>query len=212
MALATVFAALEESMRNLVIRIAEGEGLDADELMHKYLGPDVKPAPVKKQRTAKVTVSEVAKCSAKTAKGKPCSLKALDGMCFCRVHITKAPESDEPDEGSASVGPVKKKPTRKDKGKARATEDDEEEDEAGPSTAPPKKKKKKVRSAPPVHTHEIDDETHEDCELCHTHGGALNDTAETEFEMVVSPPRTLRERLAVVAAAMTEEEDYDDEE
>lgn len=207
MALATVFAALEESMRNLVIRIAEGEGLDADELMHKYLGPDVKPAPVKKQRTASVTVSEVSKCSAKTAKGKACSLKALDGMCFCRVHISKAAESDEPDEGSASVGPVKKKPSRKDKGKARATED---EDEAGPSTAPPKKKK--VRSAPPVHTHEIDDETHEDCELCHTHGGALNDAAETEFEMVVSPPRTLRERLAVVAAAMTEEEDYDDEE
>jgi hypothetical protein len=210
MALATVFAALEESMRNLVIRIAEGEGLDADELMHKYLGPDVKPAPVKKQRTAKVTVSEVSKCSAKTAKGKACSLKALDGMCFCRVHISKAAESDEPDEGSASVGPVKKKPTRKDKGKARATDEDEEgEDAAGPSTAPPKKKKK-VRSAPPVHTHAIDDETHDDCELCHTHGGALNDTEETEFEMVVSPPRTLRERL-VAAAAMTEEEDYDDE-
>lgn len=198
-------------MRDLVLRIAEGEGLDADELIHKYLGPDVKPAPTKKQRTAKVTVSEVSKCSAKTAKGKACSLKALDGTCFCRVHVSKAPESDEPDEGSASVGPVKKKPTRADKGKARASDEEEEEDEAGPSTSTKKKKKtKKVRAPPPVHTHAIDDETHEDCDLCHTHGGALDDTEETEFEMVVSPPRTLRERLVAVAA-MTEEEDYEDE-
>lgn len=210
MALATVFAALEESMRNLVVRIAEGEGLDADELIHKYLGPDVKTVPVTKKRAAKVTVTEVTKCTAKTAKGKPCSLKALEGMCFCRVHISKAEETDEPDEGegSASVGPVKKKPSRK--GKERATEEDE--DEAGPSTKKPKKKKK-VRGPPPTHTHPVDDETHDDCELCHTHGSAIDDMEAAEgFEMVVSPPRTLRERLvAVAAAAVDEEDDYDEE-
>jgi hypothetical protein len=210
MALATVFAALEETMRNLVVRIAEGEGLDADELIHKYLGPDVKSAPAPKKRAAKVTVTEVTKCTAKTAKGKPCSLKALEGMCFCRVHISKAEESDE---GSASVGPVKKKPASR-KGKERATEE-EEEDEAGPSTSTkkPKKKKKKVSGPPPMHTHPVDDETHDDCELCHTHGSAIDDTEAAEgFEMVVSPPRTLRERLvAVAAAAVDEEDDYDEE-
>ena len=211
MALATVFAALEETMRNLVVRIAEGEGLDADELIHKYLGPDVKPAPAPKKRAAKVTVTEVTKCTAKTAKGKPCSLKALEGMCFCRVHISKASETDEPDEGSASVGPVKKPASRK--GKERATEDTEEE--AGPSTSTKKpKKKKKVRGPPPTHTHPVDDETHDDCELCHTHGSAIDDTEAAEgFEMVVSPPRTLRERLVAVAAAaaVDEEDDYDEE-
>jgi hypothetical protein len=211
MALATVFAALEETMRNLVVRIAEGEGLDADELIHKYLGPDVKSAPAPKKRAAKVTVTEVTKCTAKTAKGKPCSLKALEGMCFCRVHISKAEESDE---GSASVGPVKKKPASR-KGKERATEEEEEEDEAGPSTSTkkPKKKKKKVSGPPPMHTHPVDDETHDDCELCHTHGSAIDDTEAAEgFEMVVSPPRTLRERLvAVAAAAVDEEDDYDEE-
>lgn len=211
MALATVFAALEESMRNLVVRIAEGEGLDADELIHKYLGADVKTVP--KKRAAKVTVTEVTKCTAKTAKGKPCSLKALEGMCFCRVHISKAEESDEPDEGSASVGPVKKKPASR-KGKERATEEDETEDEAGPSTSTKKpKKKKKVRGPPPTHTHPVDDETHDDCELCHTHGSAIDDMEAAEgFEMVVSPPRTLRERLVAVAAgAVDEEDDYDEE-
>lgn len=215
MALSIVFAALEKSMRELVVRIAEGEGLDAEELIEKYLG-----AGVPKKRAAKVIVSDtgpdsrvgvtvtVTKCGATTAKGKPCSLKAIGGTCYCRVHANKAGE----DTGSASVGPVKKKPTRDVKGKGKATAPiDDDEDEAGPSAPPPPKKKKKVRGPPPVHTHAVDEEVHEDCELCHTHGSAFDgdEAAGDEFELVASPRRTLRERI--MTAVMTEEEDYAEE-
>ena len=194
MALIHAHTMLDELMRNLVTRIAEGEGLDVDELVNKYLGPEAKPIE-KKKRTAKVTVTEAeaapTKCTAVTAKGKPCRLNALSGSCMCSVHSKKE-----------SSTPAPKKKTRQ----------VVDEDEAGPSAPPaPKKKptKKKVRVPAPEHTHELDDAVHTDCELCQTHGSALAETATEAFETVVSPPRTLRDRLMAVAVA--EEEDYDEE-
>ena len=60
MALIHAHNMLDELMRNLVTRIAEGEGLDVDELVNKYLGPEAKPIEktVPKKRAAKVTVTE----------------------------------------------------------------------------------------------------------------------------------------------------------
>jgi hypothetical protein len=197
MALIHAHNMLDELMRNLVTRIAEGEGLDVNELVNKYLGPEAKPIEKtvpKKTRAAKVTVTEATtKCTAVTAQGKPCRLNALAGTCMCSVHSKK------------EATPAPKKSRRL------APSPEPEQDEAGPSAPPaPKKKptKKKVRVPAPEHTHELDDEVHTDCELCQTHGSALAENDTEEFETVMSPRRSLRERLIAVAE---EEDNYDDE-
>jgi hypothetical protein len=182
-------------MTAMLTRVAEGEGLDINYLVSTYLPLDIAPAPVKtpkKKREAKVTVTDESgettpvKCNATTAKGKPCSMKPLAGKCVCRVH-------DKPPKAP----PAPKKAKKAD-------------DEAGPSE-PPKKSKKgkgKGKAKLPEHTHEVDNELHEDCELCHTHGTPLDDTdAEEEFETVMSPPRSLKERLKALST-----ENYDEEE
>jgi len=234
----TIFAALktqfEDAMRNLVSSIAEGEGLDVQELMDKYLVnviPATKEAKAKapaKTRKAKVIVTPVdpdvtqepmpTACSCMTAKGGMCKLKPLFGTAMCSIHTKKAEAALERPEG-ASTGPIKtKKPMNK------IPETDMDTDEATPSVPAPKKKrapakkknsddeagpsepkkkrapaKKKAATPAPVHTHELDDETHDDCELCQTHGCPLEE-GETEYETVMSPPRTLRERLTRAAA------------
>jgi hypothetical protein len=245
----TIFAALktqfEDAMRNLVSSIAEGEGLDVQELMDKYLVnviPATKEAKGKasaKTRKAKVTVTVdpdetqdpnavqvPTACSCMTAKGGMCKLKPLFGTAMCSIHTKKAEAALERPEG-ASTGPIKTKkkkavieelvadidpvesgdaapaPTKK-----RAPAKKKESAEAGPSE--PKKKrtpaKKKAATPAPVHTHELDDETHDDCELCQTHGCPLEE-GETEYETVMSPPRTLHERLTRAAAIMEFVED-----
>lgn len=197
MALASMMFVFENQIRDLIGRIAEGEGLNADELVAKYLGAgeplSVKAPAAKKKREAKVTTvaAPTTKCTAKTAKGKPCSLNALPGTCMCRVHANKAAESPAP---PAAV----------------------EEEQPSPPPAPTKKKaaakkKKAATEAPPIHTHTLDNgDENEACELCHTHGNALDDEneGEEEFETVTSPRRSLRQRLMEIAQA---EEDYEDE-
>jgi hypothetical protein len=265
----SIFAALktqfEDAMRNLVSSIAEGEGLDAQQLMDKYLVnviPATKAAKGKapaKTRKAKVSMSPVdpdetqdpnvpTACSCLTAKGGP-----FFGTAMCSIHTKKAEAAASAPAGSAT-GPIKRpkkkaaatreepvadsdeedaapRPvaSKKKRAPAKKKADDEEsaafraiddaatratvaeldelarrenDDGAGPSApvAPKKAKKaKKVKTDAPVHTHELDDEVHSDCELCQTHGCPLEDN-EDEYETVMSPPRTLRERLARAAA------------
>jgi hypothetical protein len=63
-------------------RIAKDFNLDADELVNRYVKG--------KKREATVTVTDTApKCSATTAKGKPCAAKPISGTCLCRVHTKK---------------------------------------------------------------------------------------------------------------------------
>ena len=89
---------LRRELTAVLSRVAEGEGLELDDLVSKYLPEDVAPAKVttkaapKKKRAAKVSVNpepakESTKCTSKTAKGKQCTLKAVDGECMCRVHL-----------------------------------------------------------------------------------------------------------------------------
>ena len=215
----SIFASLktqfEDAMRNLVISIAEGEGLDARELMHKYL-VNVIPAtaeakgkgPATKPRKAKVTVKEIdpdktkAVCSCLTAKGKPCSLKPMLGTEMCSVHTKKAASKPLPaEDDDVEEMPVVDK---KKKSSAKSKKDDSG---AGPSTSATKKTKK-IKVDAPVHTHELDDEVHDDCELCQTHGCPLEDM-EDEYETVMSPPRTLCERLrrAAVVDSFVDDDD-----
>jgi hypothetical protein len=76
---------ITKELKSMIDRVAKGEGLDADTLAEKYLE---KP---KKQRPAKVVV-KTETCSATTAKGKPCSLKPLEGKCVCRIHDKTTPK------------------------------------------------------------------------------------------------------------------------
>ena len=203
---------LRRELTAVLSRVAEGEGLELETLVTKYLPVDVVPAKTtakadpKKKRAAKVSVnpepvasgSAPVKCTSTTAKGKPCTLKAVDGECMCRVHLKAAKKPAAPARvpRGPATGPVK--PPR---------DEDSDDDEIRPVRKPKKVKK----TEQPKHTHELDDETHEDCDLCQTHGSAMADTdEEEEFETVMSPPRTLRERL--VNIVRTQEYEDDDEE
>ena len=254
----SIFAALktqfEDAMRNLVSSIAEGEGLDVQQLMDKYLVDVIPEAKAKKAkapaktRKAKVSVTPIdpdetqepmpTACSCLTAKGGACKLKPLFGTAMCSIHTKKAeaaagmpegaatgpikrpkkktaavieePVADSEDDAPRPVAPKKKRaPAKK---KAAATDDGaaagHDDDEAAPSAPKKAKKAKKVKTDAPVHTHELDDEVHDDCELCQTHGCPLEDN-EDEYETVMSPPRTLRERLT--RAAVISEFVEDDE-
>jgi hypothetical protein len=193
---------LRRELTAVLSRVAEGEGLELETLVSKYLPADVAPAKAtatkapKKKRAATVSVNpesteavakKTTKCTSTTAKGKPCSLNAVDGGCMCRVHLKSA---DKP----AAPARVPRAPV------------------TGPATGPVKKPKKVKKTEQPAHSHGLDEETHEDCELCQTHGSAMADTDdEEEFETVLSPPRTLRERLARVVRTEEYEDDEDEE-
>ena len=195
-------------------RVADGENLNVDELVSKYLPVDVAPAKIttkasKKKRVAKVSVNpepteavtKTTKCTSTTAKGKQCTLKAVDGECMCRVHLKAASKPAAPPRvpRGPATGPVKK-----------PTEGEDSDDE---EIKPVRKPKKVKKTEQPKHTHELDEETHEDCELCQTHGSAMAETDdEEEFETVLSPPRTLRERLVNIVRTQEYEDDEEEEE
>jgi len=194
----------------VLTRVADGENLNVEELVSKYLPVDVVPAKATKaapkKRAAKVSVNpepaaepKTTKCTSTTAKGKQCTLKAVDGECMCRVHLKAASKPAPPPRvpRGPATGPVK--PPR---------DEDSDEDEIKPVRKPKKVKK----TEQPKHSHELDEETHEDCELCQTHGSAMADTDdEEEFETVLSPPRTLRERLANIVRTQEYEDEEDEE-
>jgi hypothetical protein len=256
-------AEMENAMRKLVTAIAEGEGLDTQQLMDKYLS-DLPAPKAKKTRKAKVTVVEdpdatqdpnaplvlTVACSCLTAKGKPCTLKPKPGMTMCGIHAKKAAtdaiaaaadavraeqkanaDVDEaaPSDEEAPAPKPKRKYTRKPKAPVPSDEEAASEAEEAPKPkrkyvrkpkpaaaegeeAAPKPKratKKKVVKETPMHTHELDDEIHDDCELCQSHGCPLAEQEE-EYEIVTSPPMTLRARLA--RASIVEEEFVEDDE
>jgi len=196
----------------VLTRVADGEGLEIETLVSKYLPADVVPAKATKaapkKRAAKVSVNpepaaepKTTKCTSTTAKGKQCTLKAVDGECMCRVHLKAAKKPAPPPRvpRGPATGPVKK-PHNDD------SEDDSDE------IKPVRKPKKVKKTEQPKHSHELDEETHEDCELCQTHGSAMADTDdEEEFETVLSPPRTLRERLANIVRTQEYEDEEDEE-
>lgn len=186
---------MRREMTGLLERVAKGEGLELTDLVAKYLPSDVKPATELKKTTTTTKAAAArkptkvvtrpeesdgassSKCNATTAKGKPCSLPPLAGKCVCRVHDAKQKKDD-----AAVVVPTT-------------------------STGPIKKPKTKKKADQPKHDHPLDEKVHEDCELCNTHGSALDDTdVDEEFETVKSPPKTLRERLMKLGSYEEEED------
>ena len=140
------------------------------------------------------------KCTSTTAKGKKCSLNAVEGECMCRVHLKAASKPAAPARvpRGPATGPIKPS----------SGDDDEDAEEIKPV----KKPKKVKKTEQPKHSHALDEETHEDCELCQSHGSAMADTDdEEEFETVMSPPRTLRDRLAKIVSTQEYEDDEEED-
>jgi hypothetical protein len=94
------------------------------------------------------------------------------------------------------------------------------QEEASGEPKKPKVKKAAKKAEQPVHSHELSDEVHTDCDLCQSHGNPLSES--DEFEVVtaaVIPPFEEFEKetpadLSVKArlASMLEEAEYSDEE
>ena len=208
---------LRRELTAVLGRVADGEGLELEYLVQKYLPEDVAPAKAtkakaapKKKRAAKVSVNpepneasgstKPSKCTSTTAKGKKCSLNAVEGECMCRVHLKAASKPAAPARvpRGPATGPIKPS----------SGDDDEDAEEIKPV----KKPKKVKKTEQPKHSHALDEETHEDCELCQSHGSAMADTDdEEEFETVMSPPRTLRDRLAKIVSTQEYEDDEEED-
>ena len=206
---------LRRELTAVLGRVADGEGLELEYLVQKYLPEDVVPAKPtatkaapKKKRVAKVSVNpepneasgsgsgstKPTKCTSTTAKGKKCSLNAVEGECMCRVHLKSASKPAAPARvpRGPATGPIKPS--------------------SGADDEPVKKPKKVKKTEQPKHSHALDEETHEDCELCQSHGSAMADTDdEEEFETVMSPPRTLRDRLAKIVNTQEYEDDEEED-
>jgi len=147
------------------------------------------PAPRKRKAPAAVTGKKI--CTGVTAKGKPCGNKCFEAGDYCKIHQKVA------DKPSGSKKPA----AAPRKGKAPA--------------AGSKKKQPKVA---PVHTHGLVEEAVEDCDLCQTHGNALDPALdEVEFEAAALPVEdpvggTIQSRLAGILAQFDEEEEEEEEE
>jgi hypothetical protein len=111
---------LRRELKSMLGRVAEGEGLDINYLVSTYFPPDLPPTlaekekPEPKKRPAKVTTTPIktTKCTATTAKGKPCSLNAINGECMCRVHLKEKKPAPEKKTKPVTVK-EKKKPAKK---------------------------------------------------------------------------------------------------
>lgn len=187
---------MRREMTGLLERVAKGEGLELSDLLGKYLPLDAKPVTeLKKKKTTTaarkptkvVTRPEDESSSGDGASSSKCNATTAKGKpCSlpplvgkCVCRVHDAKQKKVV-VPSSSTGPVKK----------------------------PKVSAAKKKADQPKHDHPLDENVHEDCELCNTHGSALDDTdVDEEFEMVKSPVKSLRDRLMKLQSYDEEEED-----
>jgi hypothetical protein len=193
---------LYDKLHQLLGVIAEDYDLSHGELVEKYLVKTRKTAPpsfiyektkeaeeepvkpkekakAKPKRAVKVTQKKAesdeqakdertGKCTGVTAKGTACKNKAQGDSCFCHLHNKNKPLGDKPvkEKKAKAEKPVKEKVKR---------------------TAATKK-------VQPEHTHALD-EAAEDCDLCETHGNALEGEQEFVIDEAEVKRTALREML-----------------
>ena len=147
--------------------------------------PKKKSKPTQKKAVKKI-------CCGVTAKGKPCGNKCFEDGDYCKIHQKVA------DKAGGSKAETKKKKSK------------------GKEVAKGEKKSKVTKKAVPEHTHGLVEEAViDDCELCNTHGNALNtELQEAEFELAADPKDTenIQSRLAGILAQFDEEEEEEEEE
>jgi hypothetical protein len=151
------------------------------------------PVPVKKKPAAKKTQSKTEKvqCEGKTGKGVQCKKMALPGCTCCAVHIPKLPVIVEHEEGfdanvTNSDGPVvikKKKKVEK------------------PSMSEGVKASKSVK---PVHNHSMDEDDHDDCPACMSHGNSTKKIPKFGVK------EGLQDRLSAILNSIDDDETDDD--
>jgi hypothetical protein len=195
--------------------------------------PMVEP---KSKGKAKVSTSgsgDKVQCKALTTKKTQCKKFAVCGSKFCSCHQDY---TDGDDGASSSKAKGKAKVNGKAKGKAKAKVDhddvvsEEEIDEPDAidkllmesgidtecegSTSTPKAKgkgKAKVPAAPKKvpakHNHPIDEDIHEDCDVCSETGNAAADDPE-EYEI----KKDVRSRLSAILAQVSEQDSETDDE
>jgi hypothetical protein len=154
------------------------------------------PKEAKEPKEAKSDAEEKPKCQGVTVKGAPCKKFAMAGKCFCSIHN---PDKEEK--------PKKEKPAKKIPGTQL-----EEEAEDEPVTPKAKKTKKvKTPSAPkkelPVHSHEVDEEEHDDCDMCQSHGNVASGST-PKYEVAAD----LRTRLKNILGGIDGSDDEVEEE
>lgn len=195
--MAAILFGLEKALEDMLHRIADKYELDYNELHQFAMVPSdsdessvfeepppggVKP---KAKPKAKAATDERAQCQGLTTKKTQCKKFALAGGDFCACHQKKADTGDEP----KAKGKPKSKPN---KGKAKVVDDAESDNEV---ISPPMNKGKGgkgitrgtpvtspvkgMRSPPPApkkkvekHSHPIDEEDHDECEMCAEQGNA----------------------------------------
>lgn len=186
--MATLLFGVENMLKEILRDISDTYDISYEELEDKYLipkdgdesseftSPPPKPKAVAKPRVkkAKKGDEERPQCKGLTTKKTQCKKFALAGGVYCACHQKKADDGDDPSE----VKP-KAKGKPKPKGKVAKREKVEDEGSDAEVTSPtPKKGKAKFTSPPPApvkgkkHTHPIDGEEHEECEMCAEQGNA----------------------------------------
>lgn len=178
--------------------------MEEEEKPKKKAAPK-KAAPKKKEEEAVSEDEGKKKCEGVTVKGLPCKKMAIAGLCFCSVH--------KPKEEGEEKKPKKKAANKEKKGEPLVEEEGEEESET------PKKSKRSGKKAPgapkkadpPVHTHEADEEIHEDCDMCQVYGNSAASGEESKNQKY-DVSQDLKSRLANILDAIDGSEDELEEE
>jgi hypothetical protein len=190
---AAINALVAERDRVFLVTVAQDYNLPFEELQKKYLETAEKaikvPRQYKKREPKAVTVVAVTEGgeaapapAAKVAKPK------AEKQC-CTAQTSKK----EPCKFAALKGEVFcKRHLKASLG------------EAGDAEPKPAKKPAK-KAEQPVHTHPLTETATGECQLCESHGNPL-ETAEADFEVVCSPPKTAAERLAALLAEADDDE------
>ncbi len=210
-----------------------GEAFDkavSSEIDTSEAKPVVEPKAKGKAKSSTGSSGEKVQCQALTTKKTQCKKFALGGTNFCSCHQTY----NEGDDGASSSKAKAK--GKKGKGKAKVDHDEvvsEEEidepdaidkllmesgistDYEGSSSTPKAKGKKgkaKVPAAPKKkvptkHTHPIDEDIHEDCEVCSETGNAAGGIEE-EYEI----EKDVRTRLGAILAQVSEQDSETEDE
>jgi hypothetical protein len=217
--MATLLFGVENLLKEILRDISDTYTIPYEELEDKYLiprdgdesseftSPPPKPKAVAKPRVKKAKEGEEERpqCKGLTTKKTQCKKFALAGGVYCACHQKKADEGDDPSEVKPKAKPKKTKAKPKPK---REEVEDEGSDAEVTSPTPKKKGKAKVTSPPPApvkgkkHTHPIDEEEHEECEMCAEQGNA---------GVIASPRYTVgesaRTRLKNILAAVQMEQE-----
>ena len=191
-------AKLYDNLHQLLGQIAEDYDLSHGELVDRYLkyekmvdAPKVIYKPTEEihpeerpKRQVKVTKKKAesdeqadddrkGKCDGKTAKGLPCKNRAQPGCCLCHIHLKKSGSEEKTPKRSSKKEAVKT-PDAPKKGSGRG---------------------RKAKKVAPVHMHPLD-ETPVECDLCESHGNAIDGEQEFEVDEAALKREALRSILA----------------